>query len=56
MEWTVDAIREELRAKPELLELVTVIQSFPKERQPAAYRLAAYYLTIRKMLPHDKRQ
>lgn len=48
MNYTVEEIRELLRAKPELLELVKVIKSFPEDQQPEAYRTAARFLESRK--------
>ena len=48
MNYTVEEIREMLRAKPELLELVRVIKSFPEDQQPEAYRTVALFLESRK--------
>lgn len=48
MNYTVEEIREMLQETPELLELARAIKSFPEDQQPEAYRLAAYYLTIRR--------
>lgn len=48
MSYTVEEIREMLQKKPELLELVRTIKSFPEDQQPEAYRIAARFLESRK--------
>ena len=44
MNWTKEAIEQELREKPELKKLIDIIQTFPKKQQPEIIHKIADFL------------